>query len=145
MVRLASLMRSAISRRTPMTLISEVSAETSAPLRAPVAAAADCAGFAARPAVGRPSAAARSARRMRPPGPDPATDDKSMPASCARRRLAGDVITRPVRAAESAELFAGALGTAAPVLEGTAAVPDGTDPAPDAAAPLGATPVLATV
>src|SRR5439155_13109461 len=43
-------------------------------------------------------AAARSSRRMRPPGPDPATVARSIPASRARRRFAGDAMTRPWRA-----------------------------------------------
>src|SRR5580692_11602646 len=34
---------------------------------------------------------------MRPPGPEPATVVRSMPASLARRRLAGEVMTRPWR------------------------------------------------
>src|SRR6202050_1931625 len=90
-------MRSAITRRTPITLISDVSAETSAR-------------DAAR------AGSSRSLRIMRPPGPDPATLDKSIPASRARRRLAGEVITRPVRAAAGGGVAVGALalgGTAA--------------------------------
>src|SRR5580700_4125866 len=106
MLRLASLMRSAITRRTPITLISVVSAETSGRNAAAGAGA----------AAGAPAGAFRSLRRMRPPGPDPATLDKSIPASRARRRLAGEVITRPVRAAAGGGLALGALalgGTAA--------------------------------
>ncbi len=34
-------------------------------------------------------------RRMRPPGPEPATVVRSMPASLARRRFAGEAMTRP--------------------------------------------------
>src|ERR1700691_4051081 len=103
MLRFASLMRSAITRRTPITLISDVSAETSA-RSAPRAGAVALAG------------ASRSLRIMRPPGPDPATLDKSIPASRARRRLAGEVITRPLRAAEAdglAGCTAAATGLAA--------------------------------
>src|ERR1700678_1131318 len=88
-------MRSAIRRRKPITLISDVSAETSARFGAACAAAAGAA------ADGRP-AAVRSSRRIRPPGPEPTTVDRSMPASRARRRLAGDVMTRPWRAAGAA-------------------------------------------
>src|SRR5271165_2794656 len=89
MLRLASLMRSAMTRRTPMTLISVVSGEAG---DAPEAIAADDVGPAA---AARPSAASKSPRRMRPPGPDPAMVVKSIPASCARRRFAGEAFTRP--------------------------------------------------
>ncbi len=70
MLRLASLMRSAISRRTPMTLISVVSGAGAG--RLPAAAhrtawAPDAA------AAGRAPAAIKSSRTMRPPGPEPAT------------------------------------------------------------------------
>src|SRR5258708_3678787 len=41
------------------------------------------------------SVAAKSPRKMRPPGPEPAMVDKSIPASRARRRLAGEAFTRP--------------------------------------------------
>src|ERR1700722_6623089 len=78
MLRLASLIRSAIKRRSPMTFISVVSAASA--LR------------------GRGAAVCKSARMIRPPGPEPATVVRSMPASLARRRLAGDVMTRPRRA-----------------------------------------------
>src|SRR5882757_8357158 len=112
MVRLASLMRSAMSRRTPITLISVVpSAAGRAPNGGAGARAAgpgDGASAVSRadvsaetpPAVlagSWPLAAIRSPLRMRPPGPDPATVDKSIPASRARRRLAGDAITQPER------------------------------------------------
>src|SRR6516162_7593423 len=39
---------------------------------------------------------------MRPFGPEPATCRRSMPASCARRRIAGEVATRTPRAAVDA-------------------------------------------
>src|SRR5271167_1349437 len=83
MLRLASLMRSAINRRRPMTLISVVSGAAR-----PAALV--------TPAVGA-IAALRSLRTMRPPGPEPATVLKSRPASRARRRLAGDAMTLPGR------------------------------------------------
>jgi hypothetical protein len=83
MLRLLSLMRWAISRRTPMTLISS---------RSPRASwAGDGASAAAAPA----EYAVMSSRRIRPSGPLPWMRVRSIPASCARRRLAGDVITRP--------------------------------------------------
>src|ERR1700761_8920725 len=84
-------MRSAIKRRSPMTLISEESAAS---------------GTAARGAVALP----RSAVRILPPGPEPATVERRRPASLARRRLAGEVITRPWRAAGA--LCAGAAAAA---------------------------------
>jgi hypothetical protein len=56
---------------------------------------------------------------MRPPGPDPATVVKSMPASRARRRLAGDAITRPWRAGA---VFAGAAPAVSLTMTGAAAV-----------------------
>src|SRR5258708_39897271 len=104
MLVLASLIRPASRRRKPIALISDVAGDVSADASVP--AGRDCAtgretaeastadGFAADwwPA------ATRSPRRIRPPGPDPATVDKSMPASRARRRFAGDAITRPWRA-----------------------------------------------
>src|SRR5258708_13426666 len=89
----------------------------------------------------------------RPPGPEPATVVRSMPASLARRRFAGDVITRPARAMDTtaagvpaaaglaavAGAAAGAAGTAvggaaalATAAEGFAA---GAAPAPPQAAP----------
>src|ERR1700722_2120069 len=76
MVRFASLMRSAMRRRRPMTLISVVSAAS---------------------ATARCGVPVRSARRIRPPGPEPTTVARSIPASLARRRLAGEAITRPWR------------------------------------------------
>ena len=88
MVRLASLMRSAIRRRTPMTLISVVSASWTRASPAPI----------------------KSLRKMRPPGPEPATAARSIPASRARRRLAGEVMTRPDRAAPAGEGAAVAEG-----------------------------------
>src|ERR1700691_5650914 len=123
MLRFASLMRSAITRRTPITLISDVSAETSA-RSAPRAGAVALAG------------ASRSLRIMRPPGPDPVTLDKSIPASRARRRLAGEVITRPVRAAEAGVLALGAACAAAAGFAGA-----GLDGAAAAGAALAASPV----
>src|SRR5258708_7629386 len=51
---------------------------------------------------------------IRPPGPEPATVVRSMPASLARRRFAGDVITRPARAMDTtAADVAAAAGVAA--------------------------------
>src|SRR3984957_17100533 len=82
MLRLASLIRSAIKRRRPMTLISDVSAASGTAWRG--------------------AAVCRSARMIRPPGPEPATVVRSMPASLARRRLAGEVMTRPWRGAAAA-------------------------------------------
>src|SRR5580704_6484348 len=82
MLRLASLIRSAIKRRRPMTLISVVSAASSL--------------------IGRGAGVCKSARTIRPPGPEPATVVRSMPASLARRRLAGEVMTRPGRRAGTA-------------------------------------------
>src|SRR5580692_164727 len=82
MLRLASLIRSAIRRRSPMTFISVVSAASAL--------------------GGGGAAVCKSARMIRPPGPEPATVVRSMPASLARRRLAGEVITRPGRAAGAA-------------------------------------------
>src|ERR1700722_16241489 len=79
MLRLASLIRSAIKRRRPMTFISVVSAASAL--------------------GGGGAAVCKPARMIPPPGPEPATVVRSMPASLARRRLAGEVITRPWRAA----------------------------------------------
>src|SRR5579859_5566582 len=106
MVRFASLIRSAITRRTPITLISVVSdgagdaPEAIAPEDAGPDGSAETRAVPASAPVGglaaaRPSAAIKSLRRMRPPGPDPSMVDKSMPASRARRRFAGDAFTRP--------------------------------------------------
>src|SRR6266478_6090961 len=111
MLRLASLMRSAMTRRTPITLISVVSgsADGGPEERAPddvgpdVSGAAHAAETCRDPAPGaagclaaaRLSAAIKSPRRMRPPGPEPAMVDKSIPASRALRRLAGEAFTRP--------------------------------------------------
>ena len=89
MLRFASLMRSAIRRRTPITLISEVSPVWVA---SPAAGGARSAGA---PHARAPLAASRSSRTMRPPGPDPATVARSIPASRARLRLAGEVMIRP--------------------------------------------------
>ena len=49
-------------------------------------------------AIRRRAAVPRSPRRIRPPGPVPTTVAKSIPASRARRRLAGEAITRVRRA-----------------------------------------------
>src|ERR1700683_4141098 len=104
MLRLASLIRSAMSRRRPMTLISDVSAETSPPGRGDAAAGAG-------PGLDAESADARSSRMIRPPGPDPTTVAKSIPASRARRRLAGEVIILPATAeAVAAVAAAGGVG-----------------------------------
>src|ERR1700677_2468180 len=89
MFRFASLIRSAIRRRTPITLISDVSPPADG-------------GCGLRAATPGPPwaalAALRSSRTMRPPGPDPTTLARSIPASRARRRLAGEVMIRPVGA-----------------------------------------------
>src|SRR5579862_727158 len=105
MVRLASLMRSAIKRRRPMTLISVISAAGAAEAgsardAAAPADAVDGGGLTA--ALGAPLAAARSSRTIRPPGPLPTTVARSIPASCARRRFAGEVMMRPTGAAGAA-------------------------------------------
>src|ERR1700678_2729104 len=106
MLRLASLIRSAMSRRRPMTLISDVSAETSPPGRGDAAAGAG-------PGPDAEAADARSSRMIRPPGPDPTTVAKSIPASRARRRLAGEVMILPATAeAVAAVAAAGALAGA---------------------------------
>ena len=104
MFRLASLIRSAMTRRTPMTLISVVSGR-GAPIpdgRAPdggvpgggVPGGGVPGGGVPGVSSGRP-AKAKSPVRMRPPGPDPAMVVKSIPASRALRRFAGDAFTRP--------------------------------------------------
>src|SRR6266700_2246038 len=108
MLRFASLMRSAMTRRTPITLISVVSgtADGGPADSAPDDVGLDVSAETCRdPALGpgpvdglaaaRLSAAITSPRRMRPPGPEPAMVDKSIPASRARRRLAGEAFTRP--------------------------------------------------
>src|SRR5271163_3217428 len=128
MVRLASLMRSAIKRRRPITLISDVSAETwdSAGL-----------GCAGRDVAAVP-AAARSSRRMRPPGPDPVTVARSMPASRARRRLAGDAMTLPWRAGAASVAALTKTGAAAVCgMAGAAAWGGGAGPAAAPAAGAG--------
>ncbi len=96
MLRLASLIFCAISRRTPVTLISSVSA------RAKAAGIPRGAGLACEPPADTPFAmtASRSSRTIRPLGPLPCIRERSMPASCARLRIAGEVETRPVRASE---------------------------------------------
>src|SRR5260221_7883635 len=118
-------MRSAMTRRTPITLISVVSGEAgdapkdialiervsgcadggpedSAPDDVgPNVSAETCRDPAPGPgpvdglAAARLSAAGKSPRKRRPPGPEPAMVDKSIPASRARRRLAGEAFTRP--------------------------------------------------
>src|SRR5579871_958445 len=73
---------------------------------------------------------------MRPLGPLPDTLCRSTPASCARRRIAGEVATRPRCAATCAP-------PAAPFEAGRAA-PDPTPPVPAAGAePRAATPACA--
>src|ERR1700679_821668 len=94
MLRLASVITSAIKRRSPMTFISVVSAASAL--------------------GGGGAAVCKSARMIRPPGPETATVVRSMPASLARRRLAGEVITRPWRAA-GADVGAAGLATDAGV------------------------------
>ena len=77
---MACAMRSAILRRRPMTLISV----------RPV--------FGCSAAGARPPAAAKASKsffRMRPRGPLPGTCVRSMPASRARARIEGEVITLP--------------------------------------------------
>src|SRR5450631_2815555 len=116
MLRFASLMRSAMRRLTPITLISVVSG-TGAP-GAGGSTARDI-GTATSPAADlaseRPPAATKSPRKMRPPGPLPAMLAKSIPASRARRRFAGEAITRPDRggagAVTAGSVAAGAAGT----------------------------------
>src|SRR5580692_4957489 len=116
MLRFASLMRSAMSRRNPITLISVV------------AGPASCASRLA--ADGFDKARSRSARTMRPPGPDPATVARSMPASRARRRSAGEAMTRPARTVVGAAavwargaVLAGVLAILVGVLAGVLVVP----------------------
>src|SRR5580698_6932348 len=111
MLRFASLMRSAIKRRKPITLISVVSAPSASVARGAPAAA---------PAL-ETVAEFKSARNIRPPGPEPATVARSIPASLARRRFAGDVITRPERAIGVTTAPAGvALAADAAAAAGTA-------------------------
>src|ERR1700722_3037459 len=142
MLRLASLMRSAMTRRTPITLISVVSGsaddgpEDSAPdeVGPDVSGAADaaetCRGAAPGPvgclAAARLSAASKSPRRMRPPGPDPAMVDRSIPASRARRRLAGEAFTRPwlCRSAGSPSPGSGRPGSGADIVAADARIGD---------------------
>src|SRR5687767_5719095 len=81
MLRLDALIRSAMTRRTPMILIS------STPLRA--AKAAGRAAALPFPVI----TDSRSWAEMRPPGPEPATVARSTPATCALRRVAGDAMT----------------------------------------------------
>src|SRR5580704_5789220 len=111
MLRLASLIRSAIRRRRPMTLISVVSAASDTAWRGAVVC--------------------RSARRIRPPGPEPATVVRSIPASLARRRLAGEVMTRPWRATGAADAGADAdvdaVGLATGAGVGAAVLAAGTE------------------
>src|SRR5271165_5737843 len=109
MLRLASLMRSAISRRKPMTLISVVGGPAAMP----------GAVFGRSPGA---IAASRSLRTMRPPGPEPATVARSTPASCARRRFAGDVMTRPARAPGAGAAAGGNGAAGAGAAAGAAAV-----------------------
>src|SRR5688500_19889919 len=98
MLRLAALIRSAMTRRTPMILIS------STPLRA-----AKAAGRAAAPPF--PAITdSRSWAEMRPPGPEPATVARSTPATCALRRVAGDDMTRAPGAAAGAVAGTAACG-----------------------------------
>src|SRR5215470_2376975 len=91
MVRFASLMRCAITRRRPITLISSVAAAGAAGRAAgtgfgPLRSGVGC--------VRRATYASRSFGTIRPFGPEPATCRRSTPASCARRRIAGEVATR---------------------------------------------------
>src|SRR6202522_4401237 len=122
MLRLASLIRSAMSRRRPMTLISDVSAETSPPERGAAAAGA---GPGADPDA--EATDARSSRMIRPPGPDPTTVARSIPASRARRRLAGEVMILPataeaVAAVAATSALAGAERAAGATALGTSVV-----------------------
>ncbi len=97
MLRLASLIFCAIRRRTPSTLISSVA---SAPFTSGVPRpAGNCA---CRPprSIWRATKESKSSRTMRPFGPEPRTCDRSIPASCARLRIAGEVATRPSRSAD---------------------------------------------
>src|SRR6185295_13676166 len=99
MLRLAALILSAITRRTPMILIS------STPFLA-----AKVAGFAPPPPFPAMTDS-RSRAEMRPPGPEPLTLARSTPATCALRRVAGEAITR-VDAADVAAADVAAAGAA---------------------------------
>src|SRR5215470_11905176 len=118
MVRFASLMRCAITRRSPITLISSVAAAGAAGRAAgtgfgPLRSGVGC--------VRRATYASRSFGTIRPFGPEPATCRRSMPASCARRRIAGEVATRVLPAA--VEGVEGAAPPLAPA--GDTRAPDG--------------------
>jgi hypothetical protein len=76
-------------------------------------------------AASRRAPESRSALRIRPPGPEPATRARSIPASRARRRFAGEVITRPWRIGATA-LAATAGTTAATVCAAVSTVLGGT-------------------
>src|SRR5689334_844409 len=94
-----SATRCALTRRTPRMRISSVPVRTWRPLGA-------AAGAGALPAVRSLIADSRSWRWIRPSRPLPLTVERSMPASLARARVAGDAITRP-----PAGLAAGAEAT----------------------------------
>src|SRR5262245_63712718 len=121
MLRFAALIRSAITRRTPMILIS------STPLRG-----ARAAGRAVPPVLPLITAS-RSWAEMRPPGPEPLTVARSTPATCALRFVAGEAMTRAAGAEAAAE-GAAACGFA----DGAAALAaaTGADAGADAAAPF---------
>ena len=93
MLRLASLIRCAIIRRSPMTLISSVGARVSGE-RARAEA-----GLSAPPwrrAIYLLQESVEILTHNTAMGPDPGTFRRSIPASCARRRIAGEVATRPL-------------------------------------------------
>src|SRR5215469_9820408 len=141
MFRFASLMRWAITRLRPITLISSVAAAGA--VRGAAGRAAGTALGALRSGVGcarRATYASRSFGTMRPLGPEPAICRRSTPASWARRRMAGEVATRPLRmVAGAAAAVAGAGAAVADAALADAALAG----AAVAAAPLPPAPALA--
>jgi len=111
--RFAACMRSAMMRRTPMILISLtlVDGVLGAVIAVPVARA-----FRKR---------SKSLRTMRPPGPVPWTSARSTPASLARTRMAGEVMTL-IGAASVGAASVGAASAANPSAFGPEGPP--TDP-----------------
>ncbi len=78
----------------------------------------------------------KSLRRMRPPGPEPGTNVRSTSASFARRRMAGDVITRgrsdcagssATCATSASALTAGSAGVSGAGSTGASAAADSRD------------------
>src|SRR6478736_2316032 len=108
MLRAASLMRWAITRRMPMTGISCTSADELGADAATVAGAAFADAF-----PGPARARSRSLGTIRPPVPVPARLAKLIPASWARRRVAGDARTGPAVPALAGAAAAGAADVAA--------------------------------